>query len=56
MTAAVAIAVWALIAWWVVAPFVSLAIGSRRGHPLLGWLAGLIPILGPFLAAKLPRR
>jgi len=44
------------VAWWVVSPTVALVIGWRRGHPWLGWLCGLVPIAGPFLAARLPRQ
>ncbi len=54
MSAVVAIVAVPLLAWWVVAPLVSLLIGLKRGRPFLGWLCGLLPIFGPFLAAKLP--
>ena len=55
MSVAVAIAAWPQIAWWIISPAVSLAIGWRRGRPLAGWLCGLVPLAGPFIAARLPR-
>jgi hypothetical protein len=42
-----------LLVWWVLSPAVALAIGWRRGRPLLGWLCGLVPMIGPWLASRL---
>jgi hypothetical protein len=39
MTVAVEVVAWALLALWIVAPFVSLVIGARCGRPFLGWYA-----------------
>jgi hypothetical protein len=36
MTVAVEVVASPLLAWWIVSPFVSLAIGWRRGHPFYG--------------------
>jgi len=41
---------YALLAWWVVSPWLSLAYGWRHGHPFLGWACGLVPLAGPLLA------
>ena len=46
----------ALLAWWALAPWATLATGWRRGHPLAGWRCGLVPLIGPALALCLPRR
>ena len=40
----------ALLAWWALAPWATLATGWRRGHPLAGWRCGLVPLIGPALA------
>lgn len=45
-----------LLAWWALSPWAALAIGARRGHPVLGWLLGLVPLAGPVLAWWLLRR
>ena len=47
------VTVYALVIWWAVSPAIALMIGALRGHPLLGWLCGLVPLAGPFIAARL---
>ncbi len=55
MSTMVAVVAWPLLVWWLVSPFLALAIGARRRRPLAGWLCALVPLVGPFLAARLPR-
>lgn len=40
--------VWSLLIWWLIAPFIALAIGIVRGHPVIGIVLGLIPLIGPW--------
>jgi hypothetical protein len=46
---------YALVGWWAVSPWLSLAIGLHEGHPFLGWCCGLVPLIGPLLAYWLLR-
>jgi hypothetical protein len=36
--------------WFAAGPWTALGIGIRRGHSVTGWLCGLVPLAGPFLA------
>jgi len=44
---------WLVFLWLAVSPFAALAIGISRGQARAGWLCGLVPFAGPFLAARL---
>ncbi len=45
---------WVIMAWFAAGPWLSLAIGVTRGQALAGFLCGLIPLAGPFLALRIP--
>jgi hypothetical protein len=43
---------WIAALWLGAGPWIALATGTRRGHMLAGWLCGLVPFAGPFIALR----
>jgi hypothetical protein len=39
-----------VLLWFAAGPWIALGAGMRRGHTVTGWLCGLVPFAGPFLA------
>jgi hypothetical protein len=44
---------YAILIWWLIAPFIACAIGLSRGHGFAGLILGMVPLFGPWLAARL---